>query len=226
MLPRVLEAEVMDTIDEAIDYDAMDHSTVNRAFVDDFLTALSLAAKPRDGVWKVFDAGTGTALIPLELASRGVPVRIVAADAAVHMLELARRNIAKAGKSAAIECVQRDCKRLPDAEASFDAVMSNSIVHHIPEPKGVLAECWRILRPGGLLFIRDLMRPSDATTLEQLVNQYAGDANPHQQQMFRDSLHAALTVEEVAAVLHSLGIPAQWVRATSDRHWTIRGVKA
>ena len=37
MLDRVLEPEVMDTEDEARDYDAMDHSQVNRVFVADFL---------------------------------------------------------------------------------------------------------------------------------------------------------------------------------------------
>jgi len=30
MIPRILEPEVMDTVEEAVDYDAMDHSTVNR----------------------------------------------------------------------------------------------------------------------------------------------------------------------------------------------------
>jgi ubiquinone/menaquinone biosynthesis C-methylase UbiE len=204
----------------------MDHSQVNRVFVDDLWAALPRATPPASGTWRVFDAGTGTALIPLELIGRGVPMRIVAADAAAHMLRLAERNVAAAGWSTSIECVHRDCKALPDTDRPFDVVMSNSIVHHIPEPRGVLAECWRILRPGGLLFIRDLMRPPDETRLEALVRQYAGDANPHQQQMFRDSLHAALTVAEIAALLTSLHIPAAWVRATSDRHWTVCGVKA
>jgi 2-polyprenyl-3-methyl-5-hydroxy-6-metoxy-1,4-benzoquinol methylase len=225
MLPRVLEVEVMDTEAEAVDYNAMDHREVNRVFVDDFLAALATANAPADGVWHLFDAGTGTALIPLELLSRGVRATVVAADAAAHMLRLAEENVSRAGLSDRIHCVQRDCKRLPEASGTFDAVMSNSIVHHIPEPAGVVAECWRILRPGGLLFLRDLLRPADESTLEALVQRYAGEATAHQQQMFRDSLHAALTVEEVATLLQSLGIPAEWVRATSDRHWTVRGVK-
>ena len=41
MLPRTLEPEVMDTAEEAADYDAMDHSEVNRVFVDDLLAAVS-----------------------------------------------------------------------------------------------------------------------------------------------------------------------------------------
>ena len=37
MIPRVLEPELMDTALEAADYDAMDHTEVNRRFVDDLL---------------------------------------------------------------------------------------------------------------------------------------------------------------------------------------------
>ena len=43
MLPRTLEPEVMDTAEEAVDYDAMDHGEVNRRFVGDFLRARAAA---------------------------------------------------------------------------------------------------------------------------------------------------------------------------------------
>lgn len=225
MLCRILEPEVMDTAEEAHDYNTMDHQQVNQVFVDDLLAALPQAVPPADGLWRVFDAGTGTALIPLELVRRGLSMHITAADAAEHMLRLARENIAQAGWSHAITCVHRDCKCLPEADHTFDVVMSNSLVHHIPQPLAVLRESWRILRPGGLFFYRDLLRPEGEALLEALVQQYAGEANPHQQQMFRASLHAALTLPEVAALLAQLGLPPEWVRATSDRHWTICGVK-
>jgi hypothetical protein len=41
--------------------------------------------------------------------------------------------------------------------------------------------------------------------------------------MFADSLHAALTLEEVRELLDELQLPAEWVTQTSDRHWTIAG---
>jgi hypothetical protein len=47
-----------------------------------------------------------------------------------------------------------------------------------------------------------------------------------QRELFRASLHAALTLEEVRAMVAPLGIPNDAVRMTSDRHWTIRHVKA
>lgn len=226
MLPRVLEPEVMNTQSEAVDYNQMDHSHVNRIFVDDLLSSLHSRMKPGGGAWQVFDAGTGTALIPIELIRRGVSAVVTASDLADEMLAVARQNVTEAGFQAHIHLVLRDCKQLLEANESFDVVMSNSIVHHIPDPRRVLAEMWRILKPGGLYFIRDLMRPKDLKSLDEIVRTYAGDANEHQQQMFRDSLHAALTVSELREILLELGIPDGSVQATSDRHWTISVFKA
>lgn len=225
MLHRILEPEVMDTPEEAVDYDAMDHAAVNRVFVDDFLAELQPA-----GTLSILDAGTGTAQIPIELASRraraaGFDVHVTATDLASEMLKVAKANVAVAGFSEVIrlECV--DCKAMPFGDASFDAVMSNSIVHHIPEPAAVFRELWRVLKPGGLLFVRDLLRPDDETTLDGLVETYAGEENAHQQKMFRESLHAALTVDEVRAMLGELNIPRDGVRQTTDRHWTLAARK-
>ena len=90
MLPRVLEPEVMDSPEEAVDYDAMDHREVNARFVGDFL-----AFQPSGP--RVLDLGTGTAQIPIELCRRSPTVHIVAIDAASHMIELAARNVRRAG---------------------------------------------------------------------------------------------------------------------------------
>jgi ubiquinone/menaquinone biosynthesis C-methylase UbiE len=226
MLPRILEPEVMDTPQEAVDYDAMDHSTVNRAFVDDFLAfAGTLPSQMR-----ILDAGTGTAQIPIELCSRfrsqnPFPLQVEAIDLAAEMLKVAERNVAAAGFGDAITLRCVDCKSLPDADGSFDAVISNSIVHHIPRPRDVLAEMWRVLKPGGAFFIRDLLRPPDAATLDQLVITYAGRENAHQQKMFRESLHAALTLDELRGLLADVGIPSSTARQTTDRHWTLSTLK-
>ena len=225
MLPRTLEPEVMDTAIEAVDYNSMDHSHVNRVFVDDLLTALTSVPQSPDGAWQIFDAGTGTALIPLELMSRSVKAIITASDLAEQMLIVGRENVRTAGLTDSICLVLSDCKQLPEADATYHVVMSNSIVHHIPEPLAVLTEMWRVLTPHGLLFVRDLMRPVDLPTLDHRVQTYAGEANEHQQQMFRDSLHAALTISEVRDLLEKVGIPRDAVRATSDRHWTIIACK-
>lgn len=218
MLKRVLEPELMDTPAEALDYDTMDHAGVNRQFVDDLLALWRPAndeAKP-----EVLDLGTGTAQIPIELCGRHDALCVLAVDLAPSMLDVARGNVEIACLTDRIRFDCLDAKRLPYEDGRFDCVMSNSIVHHIPKPESLLAEAVRVLAPGGCLFFRDLARPSNEETVQQLVEMYAGEANPHQRQMFEDSLRAALTQEEVQAMLEALGVPGDSVTMTSDRHWT------
>jgi ubiquinone/menaquinone biosynthesis C-methylase UbiE len=214
MLPRVLEPEVMDTPEEARDYDAMDHATVNRAFVADFLAACSTVGN------NVLDVGTGTAQIPVELCRQLPAVHVTAIDAAAHMLALAQVNVRRAGLGAAIRLQQCDAKKMPFANRTFSAIISNSIVHHIPEPFEVLREMCRVVAAEGALFIRDLLRPGDDASVRHLVQTYAGDANAHQQKMFEDSLRAALTLDEVKEMVKRLGFDPLTVRQNSDRHWT------
>ncbi len=213
MLPRVLETEAMDSLAEAVDYDTMDHREVNERFVDDWL-ALGPPATP------VLDLGTGTAQIPILLCRRAARVTVVATDLAGCMLRVAASNVVRARLGGRIVLHRVDAKKLPYPSGGFPAVISNSIVHHIAEPFAVLAEAWRVLAPGGWIFFRDLFRPPDQRTLQRLVETYASDANEHQQQMFADSLRAALTVEEMQQLVGRLGVGPETVRTTSDRHWT------
>ncbi len=228
MIPRVLEPEVMDSSEEAAEYDGMDHSEVNRAFVDDLLAALisrrstPAASEPPRCIMRVLDVGTGTALIPIELCQRiEFEGSVVAVDLAEEMLKLARLNVAEVGLSERVRCELIDAKSLPFEPAEFDVVMSNSIVHHIPEPFEVLREMRRVLEPGGVLFVRDLMRPETEAEVERLVALYTSGETPRSQQLFRQSLHAALTVAEMAELAADVGLPVGCVTATSDRHWTL-----
>jgi len=217
-LERVLEPEVMDTYEEARDYDSMDHQAVNKLFVDDLLAVGNIGND-------ILDVGTGTAQIPVELCRQSEDCRIIAIDMAVHMLDLARFNIEVDGFTQRIFLQQIDAKDMQFESEMFDCVMSNSIIHHIPEPLAVLAESIRVTRPGGLLFFRDLLRPESGEEVAHLVSTYAGDENEHQRQMFDDSLRAALSLSEVRAMVSSLGFEAETVQATSDRHWTWIAIK-
>ncbi len=223
MLPRTLEPEAMDSPEEARDYDQMDHTQVNRAFASDLCGAERGAgawAKDSLQVGTVLDLGAGTAQIPIELCRQVPAARVLAVDLAPAMLALARRNVAAAGLTSRIALALADAKRLPLDTGRFSAVVSNSIVHHLAEPRGALAEAVRVCEPGGRLFFRDLLRPRDETTWQALVERYAGQASAHQRQLFAQSLLAALALEEIRELVASLGFPPDEVRATSDRHWT------
>jgi ubiquinone/menaquinone biosynthesis C-methylase UbiE len=232
MLARALEPELMDTAENAAQYDAMDHSAVNAVFVNDLLLAYADVlrvdwsrirpcwVKPERRTNRILDLGAGTAQILVELARRSPHSHITAVDAAQKMFEVARTNIADANLVDSIELVLADAKQLPFEDASFDIVISNSIVHHIPAPCDVIEEAIRVTATGGLLFHRDLARPSNEAELERLVATYTGNANAYQQKLFGDSLRAALTAREMADLVAEFGFARDTVRMTSDRHWT------
>ena len=223
VIPRILEPEVMDSHKEAVDYDSMNHDSVNRVFVDDLIQFVESKSKSKlPDVLNVIDVGTGTAQIPLVLADCwDRTISIAAVDLSIEMLRLARRNVSNSGTAVSITPVFCDAKRLPVCSSSIEVVMSNSIVHHIPEPIAVMREMTRVVSPGGFLFVRDLMRPDSINQIDWLVSEYAGDENAHQQQMFRDSLHAALTLDEVRQVLEECRLNPDSAAASSDRHWTV-----
>lgn len=212
-LVRVLEPEVMDSPDEAATYDCMDHSEVNRRFVDDLLAAGFTGGD-------TLDLGTGTALIPIELVARVANCRVMAVDLAVSMLDRARYRLEAHSATERIQLAQVDAKALSFDDESFDCVISNSIIHHLPVPQQCLQEASRVCRPTGLLFFRDLMRPERKSELTQLVETYCGTESAHAQQLFADSLHAALSLDEIRELVGELGFPPETVQPSSDRHWT------
>ena len=213
MLERILEKEVLDTEQDAAEYEALPNAAVNLDFA---LNALSHGP----GAHHALDLGTGPAHIAILLAQRSPGLHVTAVDLAEQMLVLARRNVAREKLEKQVLLLARDVKATGFPAASFDLIISNSVVHHIPEPLDFFAEVRRVSRPNAVLFVRDLLRPSSESELDDLVERYAGDCTPYQRRLYADSLHAALTVEEVRAFCAQAGLEAA-VTQTSDRHWTL-----
>ena len=219
MIPRVLEPEAMDSPEEVLEYDAMDHSRANAQFVGDFLCAHG----PNRG-GQVLDVGTGTARIPIALAQADPQARILAMDISPNMLARAAANVARAGLADRIRCLRGDVKLLHQAvgQAQFEAVVSNTIIHHIPKPADALRAMIERTSPGGTLLVRDLARPASFSELERLVLIYAGHETPRACDLFAASLQAALTLDEIRQIIRTLGLPSDRVVMTSDRHWTLK----
>jgi ubiquinone/menaquinone biosynthesis C-methylase UbiE len=214
MLDRVPEPELMDTVQEAEAYDAMDHRAVNQAFVSDLL-----AFAPKAGVW--LDLGTGSAQIPILVAQSHPEAVIVAADAALSMLSVARRNVLKAGFAHRIQLVQVDAKATTLPERHYTCIFSNSLVHHLEDPSQFWQQCRCLVAPGGFVFVRDLARPESEAQLDTLVKIYAEEATACQKELFAESLRSSYTVTEIAMQAQDAGLLGANVSMSSDRHWTL-----
>ena len=70
-------------------------------------------------------------------------------------------------------------------ESAFEGVISNTIIHHIPDPMPALETMARLVAAGGTLMIRDLARPGSLAEIERLADLYAGDESPEALRSFR-----------------------------------------
>ncbi len=218
IVDRILEPELMDTWLEATAYDAMDFRAVNTAFAE---AAIALAP---DAV-KVLDAGTGTARIPILMCQRRPQYLITAVDLAQSMLIVGQRNIAAAKLEQRIRLERVDTKKMAYPDLEFDLLISNSLVHHLPDPLGFFREVKRLVRPGGAILIRDLIRPESHEIVNDLVTKIGEDYDDRQQQLFRDSLKAALTLAEVQAAIDRVGLDDVQLTQSSELHWSIQRKK-
>jgi ubiquinone/menaquinone biosynthesis C-methylase UbiE len=213
-MERTLEPEVMDTAQEADGYDAMDHSEPNAAFVE---RLCELEASGR-----MLDIGTGPGHMPLLVCGRIEGATVVGVDLAESMLRHAERHRASSPYRDRVEYQLGDAKGLDFGDDHFDAVFSNTILHHIPDPRPFLAEAWRVLKPDGVLLIRDLFRPESPERALELVALHAADASPFQQELFRASLHAAFTPDELEALAREIGLDGAELVVDTDRHMSLQ----
>jgi ubiquinone/menaquinone biosynthesis C-methylase UbiE len=218
-LPRVLEPEVMSGAEESGAYDEMDFSATDQLFAE---RAAQLARSAASPIHWIADLGSGNAKIPLAMCPLLLSaVRVCVIEMSREMLAVAGRNRARAGISPCqVHLVNGDAKRLPFADRSAGMVTSNSLIHHIPDPRAVFQEIARIARTGAPILIRDLVRPGNQQILEQLIQTHAAPWRPLQRKLFADSLHAALTLEEVRQILDRSGLADVVVTQITDRHWS------
>lgn len=156
----------------------------------------------------------------MEICRRELPVRIVATDLSPAMLDIARIRLEIASRMDRIRLDRVDAKRLPYPDGHFAWVIANSLIHHLDDPEQAVAEAVRVVQPGGCLFFRDLCRPDSRSDLDALVQFHAAAEPPRSRQLFAESLHAALRLEEFRDIVQRAGFDPASVQTTSDRHWT------
>ena len=213
---RIPEPEVMDTRRDAEEYDAMDFWEADTRFAEDALALLGDRAFP-----SILDIGTGTAKVPVLMLARRVDLDVLAVDLAEEMLRVAARRVAEARLEERCKLASMDAKALAVPNAKFDMVMCNSTVHHIPDPADLFREIARVVKPDGAVIVRDLARPETMDEAWSIVRSVAAGDHIRQQQLFFDSLCAALTIPEVERIAADAKLDRVRVAMCSDRHWTV-----
>jgi cyclopropane fatty-acyl-phospholipid synthase-like methyltransferase len=216
-LGRSPEPELMLDVDQARAYAAADFASAHDAFV----AHVRRTCGALRGV--VVDLGCGPVDVTVRLARANPAARFVGVEGSPAMLELGRERVHRAGLS---DRIRVELVHLPDPDAvgtGFDAVVSNSVLHHLADP----ATLWRAVRSAGgagaPFAVMDLHRPTSRTSLDDLVARHTVGAAPRLVRDFRASLEAAYTVDEVVDQLAATDLSAVAVEMVSDRHLFVAG---
>lgn len=209
----------MDSEAQTLAYAEADFNESNSLFTERFLARFH----DLPGSGRLADLGCGPGDITVRLANALPGWQLTGLDAGPNMLRHAQQRL-ELEKLA--PRVNFRLAYLPDPTlpaAAFDAVVSNSLLHHLPNPQVLWESIVRLALPGAAIQVMDLMRPTSETRAQQLVDTYAADAPGILREDFYNSLLAAYQPEEVSSQLIRVGLDRLKIETASDRHWIVSG---
>lgn len=151
----------------------------------------------------VLDLGCGGGLDVFLAAQRvGPRGKVIGLDMTPELVDKARAN-ARAGNVANVEFRVAEIEKLPLTAGSVDVVISNCVINHSPDKLTVFKEAYRVLKPGGRLFVSDLVT---ADRLSDTIRQNA-------EELWTEWLSVASDRREYLNAIESAGFAAVAVLA-------------
>ncbi|MBK1646067.1 SAM-dependent methyltransferase [Thiocapsa imhoffii] len=219
-MKRRLEPELMDETEQARAYAAADFDASNSLFMD---LLRGLNPGPLEGA-RALDLGCGPADISIRFLRAYPHACCDALDGSRPMLDLAQAALA------ALPGVAARCRLIEDQipsetlpERHYDLILSNSLLHHLPDPQVLWHTLRQVGKPGAPVLVMDLIRPASAGWVEALVSTYVQNEPEVLQADFRNSLFAAFEPAEVVEQLALAGLAQLEVGVVSDRHLAVLG---
>jgi ubiquinone/menaquinone biosynthesis C-methylase UbiE len=167
---------------------------------------------------RLLDVGCGPGSITRGLAERLAPGQVVGVDLSKEALDGARRDAAARGLTN-LHYQEGSAYQLPFPDASFDAVYAHQVLQHLRERESAVREMLRVVRPEGLVAVRDVdwgtaaYWPRDPWIDRFIeVHHQAWYRNGGEPQMGRQ-LRALFSAAEVVALEISAAV---WCYATPD----------
>ena len=218
---RVPEAQLMDDFEQARAYALADFEEPHSQFIAQFKEHFPDEAM--EGV--ALDLGCGPGDITRRFANAFPACRIHAVEGAESMLMFARQMIDFEMLHERVRLFKRllPTDQLPKEQ--YDAVICNSLLHHLDDPMVLWRTVNQFAKPGAAIFVMDLMRPDSRKQAEAMRRRYAANEPQVLQLDFYNSLLASYTPDEVKAQLREACLSHLMVEEISDRHLLVSGRK-
>lgn len=218
MMDRTLEPELMDDLKQAEAYAHADFEEENQGFVERFKEYF-----PEFSQGTVLDLGCGPADIPIRFTKLFPACQIIGVDASAPMIQLGEQAVKAAGLT---DRIALRCERYEEVAGAriADAVMSNSLLHHLPNPLQFWQKIRQLVRPGAPVLVMDLLRPESLDAAQAIVDQYAANEPDILRRDFYNSLLAAFTEDEIGSQLARMNLTRLLIDVPDDRHWVVGGI--
>lgn len=158
----------------------------------------------RDGQLQILDIGCGTGAMLDELRPFGP---VVGADFSPEALEFCVTRGAPAALARA------DARRLPFADGAFDVVTAMDIIEHIDDDKAAASEIFRVLKPGGRLFVTVPAFPSLWSEHDEALHHHRRYTAPRLKDLFQ---RVGLRVSKISYTVTTLFSPIWAYRQISN----------
>ncbi len=217
-MDRVLEPELMDDPKQAEAYARADFEAENQGFIERFKKYF-----PEFSQGTVLDLGCGPGDIPIRFAKRYPVCQVIGIDASAPMIQLGEQAVKEAGLS---DRITLRCERYEEVAGAriADAVISNSLLHHLPNPLQFWQKIRQLVRPGAPVLVMDLLRPNSLEAAQAIVDQYATNEPDILRRDFYNSLLAAFTEDEIGSQLARMNLTRLLIDVPDDRHWVVGGI--
>jgi len=152
---------------------------------------------------RALEVGSGPGYLGLEWLLQTRDTRLVGLDISPDMVAIARNHTRELGLAGRAEHLLGSADAVPFEDNAFDAVFTSRSLHEWLNPCAIFTELWRVLNPGGRVYVSDLRRDlsrSARNFLEQRVN------SDMIRETLRASIDAAYTLTEVTALLTMAGL--------------------
>ena len=191
---RIREPKVMARI-ELSAFDTLAKTNYKRWFIP-FVDDVLIRAGIRKGV--VADIGSGPGLLVSEMAKRSRNFRVVGIDRSPYSIELGRKNCKSLHN---VTFIRGRAEKLPLKTNTVDIVLSKDSLHELGNPRRVIREMLRIVKPGGIVYIQDLRRDIPFKILSQAI-----PPKTTIQKLQFYSTRAAYTKPEIRSLMKKLSV--------------------